>query len=207
MVAAMEAHYSAAILAHDALLHGELPAFKAQLAEVASQELPATAPEAWKPLHEPLQSAAAAAADASDLPAAATVMASVVLACGTCHASLGAGPVYPAPAPDEADTPLQEEMREHQWGTERLWEGVTGPWDNAWERGAAEIASTRVFADRKSDAKLSEELQLREAALRAIGQEAQEATALDARAAVYGRLLATCGGCHETAGVDFPPPR
>lgn len=206
MVASMEAHYGLVILAHDALIHGDLDAFRAQLARAAEQQLPPSAPAAWGPYHEPLRAAAGSGAEAEDLEQAAHALAEVVRACGTCHAALDAGPVYPAPAPGDGETVVETAMLDHQWATERLWEGVTGPWDGAWQRGADALAETRVFGDLGEGVTLADALREREEALRAIGREAKTTDGLDARAALYGRLLATCGDCHLEAGVEFAPP-
>jgi cytochrome c553 len=205
MVAAMEAHYTTTILAHDALIQGDVDGFRAQLAATSSHELPPNSPELWKPFDRQLHAAARKAAEATDLDSAATGMAEVALACGACHGGVGAGPIYPAPAPRDGRDPLQEAMLEHQWATERLWEGVTGPWENAWERGSAALAETRVFGGSESSMPPDESLLEREAALRSLGEEAMTTKALDARARLYGRLLATCGDCHGAMGIELPP--
>jgi cytochrome c553 len=203
MVASMEAHYNVVILAHDALLQGDLGRFRAQLAQVPEQQLPANSPAAWLPLHERFRAAGREGAQAPDLAAAANSLAGVVLACGGCHQALDTGPVYPAPAPDDGADPLKTAMREHQWVTERLWEGVTGPWDNAWERGAAALAVVEVFGDQRLRVTVSDDLRRREQELREIGEEAKTTTSLDERAALYGRLLSTCGECHRAIGASF----
>lgn len=206
MVAAMEAHYSVVILAHDAVLQGNLEAFRAQLTLASEQGLPPTAPPAWQPLHEQLRAAARDGMNAGDLEAAATALAQVVVACGTCHTALGSGPIYPAPAPDDGDDPVETAMLDHKWVTERLWEGVTGPWDNAWKRGAAALAATQVFGEADPNLTITDDLGRREDEFRAIGAEAGTAATLNERAALYGRLLATCGGCHTQVGVTFATP-
>lgn len=206
MVASMEAHYNAVIVAHDALRQGDLETFRSQLALVPEQKLPPASPPEWSPFHAQLQAAASGGASAADLDAAANAFASVVLACGTCHAALGVGPIYPAPAPDDGASVLETAMLDHKWVTERLWEGVTGPWDNAWERGADALAVIQVFGDRGSAVALSDDLQRRERELREIGEQAKTTTALDERAALYGRLLSTCGECHRAIGVGFEAP-
>ena len=206
MVAAMEAHYRPAILAHDALLQGNLPVFRAQMTKVSVTPLPPSSPSAWTPLHAQMQSAAATGIEVMGLDDAADAMASLVISCGVCHMALGDGPIYPAPAPDDADTEVRAAMREHQWASERLWEGITGPWDNAWERGSAELAEGRTFESIRSTAPWSADLQTREAALRDLGAQAMGTTVLDERAALYGQILVTCAGCHAAAGVEFPTP-
>jgi hypothetical protein len=200
MVAAMEAHYGVAILAHDALVQGELETFRSKLAVVSGQALPPGSPDAWLPLQERLREAARRAAQARDLDAAANGIAGVVLACGTCHSALATGPVYPAPAPADGESALQNAMLDHQWATERLWEGVTGPWDNAWERGADALATLELFGAGNATLKYSGELRRREQELRKLGEQARATTDLDERAALYGHLIATCGKCHQLIG-------
>jgi len=201
-VASMELHYGVAILGHDALIHGDLPTFRAALIEVSQQELPPGSDPSWQALQDRLQEAAAVAARAEDLKEAATRMGGVVRACGTCHASLGIKAIYPAPSPREGDDPVETAMLEHQWVTERLWEGVTGPWDVAWERGASALADMRIVGEVDSFVP-SDAVQKQEDALRALGDDALAARTLDERAAVYGRALATCGACHQAFGVRF----
>lgn len=94
-------------------------------------------------------------------------------------------------------------MLDHKWATERMWEGVTGPWDNAWERGADSLAMLQIFGEAMPEMVLTDELRRRERELREIGEEAKTATTLDERAALYGRLVATCGECHQLVGLTF----
>ncbi len=201
LVAWMEAHYSATILAHDALQQGDLAAFSDQLAAASTLEPPPAMPEAWAPLLARFKSVAGEAGDVASLDDAAAALADVVVTCGQCHVALATGPVYPAPAPDDAINELQAAMFDHKWATERLWEGVTGPWDVAWERGAAALVETRVFGDALGE--LEGDLLRREQALQALGREAQLATGHGEKAAIYGRLLASCGDCHRAAGIEF----
>jgi hypothetical protein len=69
----------------------------------------------------------------------------------------------------------------------------------AWARGNAAIAETELFAAPQASPALRE----REAALRALGAEAKGATTLPDRAKLYGRLLASCAGCHKEAKVTL----
>ena len=43
-----------------------------------------------------------------------------------------------------------------------------------------------------------------EAELRSLGETAKATTQLADRAALYGRLLATCGACHDALRVELP---
>lgn len=200
MVALMEGHYTSAIAGHDALIRGDLEALRRRLSEIQNQSLPAKAPPGWKPFHTTLRQTAQRATRASSIEAAATELGAIAQACGTCHAGLNVGDIYFWPAPKAGETERKTMMRSHQWATERLWEGVTGPFDEAWKRGAAALSESGLFAAKGKG--VTADLSRREEALRLLGQQAQAATALPERAVVYGRLLATCAGCHQAAGIQ-----
>ena len=198
-VALMERHYIAAIAAHDALIRGDTAAMRRHLAELSAQALPANAPDSWKPLHAQMRKAATSGQQ--DDPSAA--MAWVVNACGQCHQAFDQGPRYRKPLAPKGETQLQTDMLRHQWATERLWEGVTKPWDDAWIRGAAAMAKVNVFSQYKGV--VSDALRSQEATLRRLGVEAGHTQGLAGRARLYGSMLATCAGCHLSVGVTLKP--
>ncbi len=203
MVASMEGHYLAAMAAHDGLIQGDLEAFRSGMTGVAAVPLPEGSPEAWTPLHRQLQAAARDAGEVTSLSDAPVAMGSTALACGTCHEAIGRGPVYPVPdVPDADGRPLSPEMREHQWAVQMLWNGVTGPSPYAWEQGTTALAGTAIFPTGQS---VDASMVAMEAALRALGEEGALVTLPSDRALVYGRILATCGSCHDAAGVTPPP--
>lgn len=205
MAALMEGHYETAILGHDALIRGDLEEMRSRLGRLVKQELPASAPESWRPLHARLHKAARSASGISDLESAGSVMGDVAEACGACHAALGVGNIYYWPAPPDEDDELKTAMRTHQWASERLWEGVTGPLKEAWPRGAEALADIRLFGEEGKSVKGS--LQALEAELREIGRRAKATKGLHKRAVVYGQLLTTCPGCHREADVSIVPAK
>lgn len=200
-VALMEEHYTAAIRSHDALIQGDLEALRRQLAKIAEQKLPQAAPKSWTAHHIVLQRAARKGEGVSSLDAAATIMSGVGEACGSCHIALKAGKIYFWPEEPKGDDEFAKAMRTHQWATERLWEGLTGPFEEAWNRGAAELAIVRLFEeDRES---VSATLLKMEGELRDLGRKAKETKELHERAEVYGYLLKTCATCHREAEVTI----
>lgn len=203
-VALMERHYNAAIAAHDALISGDVSAMSRHLAELGAQTLPKEAPASWAEPHEQMRQAARRATDVSKDVTGASSMASVVEACGSCHAGQAQGPVYQKPGAPEGGG-VEAAMQTHQWASERLWEGVTGPWDDAWKRGARALARADVFA--KDGGAISAELSLKEAQLRKLGAEAERTEALSERAALYGKILAGCAECHRQVGIVIQPAK
>jgi cytochrome c553 len=206
MVNLMERHYEATILSHDALIQGDLETMRKQLARLARQKLPANAPQGWSPFHARLQEAArSGASNITTLQEAGSVMAEVAEACGACHAAQKVENIYYWPAPPEDEKSLKSTMHTHQWASERLWEGVTGPFAEAWPRGASALAEGRIFKGEGDEVKAS--LRAREDELREMGRSAMAASGLHARALAYGRLLTRCAACHREAGVSIAPAK
>lgn len=201
----MERHYQTAISSHDALIQGDLEKLRGRLARIIKEELPSSAPESWKPHHARLHEAARRASGISSLESGGSVMGDVAEACGACHTALGVGNIYYWPAPPEGDDKFETVMRTHQWATERLWEGVTGPLKEAWPRGAEALADIRLFEDLGDSIKDS--LRKREDKLRALGRKAKAAKGLHERAVIYGQLLTTCAGCHQELGITIKPAK
>lgn len=201
----MENHYTEAMFSHDALIQGDLEMLRTRLAKLAEQELPASAPKSWKPHHDRLIKAASRATRVATLKDAASVMADVGEACGACHKALGVRQMYYWPAEPTGGDKLAKAMRTHQWATERLWEGVTGPFEEAWGRGAEALSDVRVFEKEKEKVKSS--LLKLEAELRDLGLQAKATTGLHYRAELYGRLLVTCAKCHREAGITIKPAK
>ncbi len=202
MVAVMEGHYNSAIASHDALIRGDLETLRARLGEIRERSLPAAAPEAWRVHEQRLHDAAEQAASVTSIETAGPAMASVAEACGACHTAVGLGDIYRQPRVPDGDDALEDAMLGHQWATERLWEGITGPWDDAWMRGANALAASRVFGGDGGETPSTGLLAL-EAAMHEAGESAKTTRGLPARAAAYGRLLTTCAACHQEASVSF----
>ena len=94
---------------------------------------------------------------------------------------------------------MGDRMKRHMWATERLWEGIYGPSDEAWKAGAAaleldpfpkkELSKGGVHA-LSSAARFSKHA--KHVGDRKTGEQ---------RAKLYASLLATCSPCHDAMGV------
>jgi cytochrome c553 len=202
--ASIESHYGVIVLAQDALVLGDVERFSGLLALVADQPLSDGLPPHWRPFSVQLKAAARQGADVDDLDAAARAFAHVVLSCGSCHGALGMGPMgpsYPAHPPAESDAVVEAAMYDHGWAIQRLWEGITGPRNDAWKRGARALATQEVFAGTQPGVDPERELDRRARELRELGEAAGNARSPAERAALYGRLVASCAGCHGLIGV------
>ena len=92
-------------------------------------------------------------------------------------------------------------MRRHQWAMDRLWDALVVPSDDAWNAGALALAEAPLVPEQLTPSK-SPAPRVAELAqtVHDLGLKAASADRGDARAEVYGELLATCAECHKWLG-------
>lgn len=140
---------------------------------------------------------------APDVIAASAELGGLARACGGCHAARGVTiAVTREVLPANAVT-LAGQMRHHQWAATRLWEGVSGPTDDAWADGVRVMATTRFAVAQMMHEKPNVEVvELNERYSDQV-MRARTLADQDARAALLGDLMATCAGCHR---IVHPQP-
>jgi cytochrome c553 len=84
----------------------------------------------------------------------------------------------------------------HQWAAVQMWEGLIGPSDDRWVVGAQALTTVplnMIAANltRTSDFDIDDVARIRLFATRAVAAKPQ-----DARAEIFGNLLAACTHCH-----------
>jgi cytochrome c553 len=197
-----EDHFTQANTVRDAVTAGDLDALRAPARWLAAHELSETLPEAWKPHVAAMQRAAGQAVMAETIDAAAAATASMAQACGTCHVELG-GPKFTGLSPAGEESSVVADMRRHLWAADRMWEGLIGPSDTAWQAGAAALADAPLHPEAMAHDKTlpKEDFDL---AAQAHEIGAKGGTEKDAakRAELYGRYLGTCAPCHTELGVN-----
>jgi hypothetical protein len=152
-----------------------------------------TLPAVWRSSVKELQAASARIRQSPDLPEAAAATADIGMTCGGCHVEL-TGPTIEVSAPPSESATVAERMKRHLWATERLWEGLYGPSDEAWTAGAQMLASDPLSKDVLAAGDvLAKSLAQRVVKL---GTKAGSAKGGEERAKVYAEVLATCAPCH-----------
>jgi cytochrome c2 len=194
----MEGHFVIATWSRDAVINGTIDDLREPLLTLADFDYGPVAPGAWMPQIAALQATARLTAHADSLEAAATGVATMARQCGDCHAAERHKPYF---GPDiRASQPrppnsLRERMERHIWATDRMWEGLTAPSEDAWNAGAAALARLPLETP-SSEARIPAEFEGRLRRLRELGSSALEAETRAERANLYASLLATCANCH-----------
>ncbi len=191
----MMTHYDQVARARDALVRGDLQAYRNNVASLAERLPLDTLPEEARPFEPTLVSALLRAQAADSIPQAAERLGSVAAACGGCHKQMR----VELPVSESAEPPQDQVMRRHAWAVDQLWQGVIGNSDAAMERGYMLLSETPLYTDvTEQPDPMVLELQLRvhDEAASMLRKEADR----DARAAAYGRMLGTCSQCHALTG-------
>jgi hypothetical protein len=194
----MADHFSAATTAAAAILRGELtPAIKA-LRTLSEQEPPADWPHGASPAALSVRVAARQGVSAGSLEEAGIALGLAVQSCGACHAELKAGPAHAPSGLEDMSADVRSHMARHLWAIDRLWDGLLMSRDADWALGLQVLAEEHPVGI----AEVGKESKAFAATVHSLARDPGDAE----RGAVYGRIIASCGGCHQAFNVDFGSP-
>jgi cytochrome c553 len=145
---------------------------------------------------------AALISQAGDLDTVSRHTGQMAAACGRCHEATSGGPHFVVAGGPPQGSPTAQQMILHLWATDRMWEGLIGPSEESWKAGAEALRdawdTAQVLVPTSSTPR---DLPLPTARMHQLAQEAVSASTAEARAAAYGKVLATCNDCHATRGL------
>lgn len=194
-------HFGDATLAQTALINGDLGLAQEYAERLATHSPARGLPASSAGMVAGFQAYAASVASADNLEQAAASLASMAAQCGTCHRLSGALlPIsVPAATPDSTGA---AGMAGHIWAADRLWEGLIGPSDEAWVKGAEMLRAAPLDLPASLQAVDPEMIAPLRSQIRNIGDAAVTSFRPDEQAALYGRLLPVCAACHRGHRID-----
>ena len=144
----------------------------------------------WRPYVENVREAAHAITQVTDLERTARAAGDLGLRCAQCHEASHAPIAFgDAQRPPPLGIPR---MADHQWAALQMWDGLVGPAPERWKTGAAALAQIPVnLIAARGD---SDDV----ARVRMLAERAGTAATSEARAQVFGDVLAACAHCHQT---------
>lgn len=193
----MEVHFVRATDMQRAIIDGDLAAAQTNAKWIVDNTVVEQLPVRWRPNVPPVINSAQAVVDATTLTAAAEATAQMAAACGACHQKMGMPLVFEAEDSPPPHGDQESHMQRHQWGADRLWEGLVGPSDESWRRGAKALLEAPLLRDaarKKGDA----DTQQIADHVHALGSSAVSVSEPAQRAGLYGELLGTCATCHAS---------
>lgn len=136
--------------------------------------------------------------EAQDLATAAESVSNMAKTCGNCHLVNGVDLEFGFDRkPREDLDDVVTHMQRHQWAADRLWEGLIGPSDAAWNRGANMLIDAPLQpSDLITSTDHDKELRKMARRVHALGGISTETKTPDARSELYAEVLGLCASCH-----------
>jgi cytochrome c553 len=196
----MQGHERLGEAMRDAMARGDLDEVKGEAKLLAELRIDLPSSELWRRLLDATKAAAAHVAGAGDLKEASRGIGAVAKTCGDCHTVMGRpGKIFGYEHAHGSTVPAR--MQHHQWAAEQLWDGLVVPSDEAWNWGALALSETQLTPEQLTPGKSPvQRIVDMTQTVRALGREASDVERVDARADLYGDLLATCAECHQWLG-------
>jgi cytochrome c553 len=188
----MQEHFAQVDAVRDAIISGDLEATREPAEWLAGHESMEGIPEGWGQHVTQMQRSAQTVVAADDIAVAAAATADMAGICGACHQGLDEGAQFTIVVVPSEESGVVAHMLRHEWAVDRMWEGLIGPSDEAWDAGANALGEAALEPQ-----DTPEEVGVLAARVHELGGEAVETTGFSARASLYGQLLTTCAECHQ----------
>lgn len=198
--ARMQGHEKLAEAMRDAVARGDLDEGKGDAKLLAALRMRGPRGELWREKADAMKAAAARIASATDLRDASMGVAALAGKCGGCHTMFGRAAIIVGQAGARA-TAGRAYMERHQWASERLWDGLAVPSDEAWRAGALVLSEARLAPGGLApvESQVARVCELAQT-VHDLGRKAVTVQPVDARADLYGQVLASCDECHQWLG-------
>lgn len=201
----MRAHFEQAMQLHDAVVRGDLPEARRAATALAQHSPDVPMPAGAQAFHGALTRGARQAADASTLAAAADATAMVLGTCGQCHKAMHVRATVPA-ADDVKVGGVVGHMLMHQRGADALVEGLVAPSDSQWGEGVRAFAAPKLEGS-EVPGRMRRTFDHGETELAVLAGHMAQAHRTRDREELYGKVIATCGTCHQKLARHGGPSR
>jgi len=202
----MQAHFSQAIVLHDAVARGDLVAARTQAALLADHRPAVPFPTGAQAYFGLMTYDAGRVRAAMTIEHAAQAAASLLSRCGQCHLAMHVRGAVAATRDSEVGG-LVGQMLAHQRATDMLLEGLIGPSTATWDAGARGFATLGISAEAMPSRQLAAKARIANARSSQLAADAARAERPPDRARAYGRILATCASCHQEHPGVWGPQR
>jgi cytochrome c553 len=201
----MREHFARVYEVESAVIRGDLEAVRAPAQWLASHDPSKELDKASASQVSTMRESARRAAEAKDIPTAATATASMLAACGDCHRAAGVVPV-PAIGPETTVGGTVGHMLQHLHAVELLADGLIIPSPTAWNKGANSLKEAPLRSSQlPRDPKLTREIAAAEDRVHLLAEQASKAGEEQARQTAYAQIITTCAQCHGLHGRVWGP--
>lgn len=197
-------HFRLANEVLDAVIEGRLKKAQKAGAWLADPARLKEIPKGWEKHWVAVQNSGKELTKADNQQKAALVVAKIASACGSCHVAMKAKPKFKEQKLDTSMGGTKAFMRRHIWATARLWEGLAGPHDANWVKGADALAKDKGLHKKvHARGKLNQEIKSWAKMIYGMGKKAKKTKGQKERTDLFGGLLQGCFHCHQRMYVDL----
>lgn len=197
----MHGHVDSVNDIRSAIIAGNLAGVREPAKWLASHEVVAGLPDGWEEFVAPMRSNAKRIEESRSLVAAGNQVANLALSCAACHRANGVQMNFARveTPPDELDD-IKTHMERHRWAADRMWEGLYGPSEYAWNEGVDMLLDVALRPGEISPGHGGGhgELASLEREVHLVGSRGIVASTAQQRAQLYGEYLSMCANCHTT---------
>ena len=183
------------------IIMGDLAGVDEPATWLAEHESVTGLPDSFAPYVELMRNYAHQVVAAEDLDSAAVAVSDMARTCGNCHLvnEISVGFDDDRMPADWSD--ITTHMQRHQWAADRLWEGLIGPSDLAWNQGTDMLVDVPLRPTDMVDewTATADFVAIDEIARRVhlLGGRGTNTRTPDARGKLYGEMLGLCADCHS----------
>ena len=202
----MHEHMARVMAMQEAVTRGDLEAAVEPAKWIADHQETEGLPAGTETFVANMKKQAAAVAEAKDIKNAAVATAMTISYCGSCHAAAKVTPQMMEPVALPVADATKAHMTEHLLATDLLYQGLTMPSEERWQKGLAAMQSSPLAEKGlPKDAKLTKEIVALEKRVHELAAKAKTATDLGTKVAFYGEYLSGCATCHSLHGKVWGP--
>lgn len=184
------------------IIAGKLEGVRDPATWLADHETIAGLPGGFEPYIAQMRTYARHIIEAKDLVSAAEAVSKMATTCGACHMDNGIALEFgydQLPREDVED--VVTHMQRHQWAADRLWDGLIGPSDSAWNRGADMLVDVPLASDDVTIAtEHHAEIGNITRRIHDLGGIGAGTVTPDERSKFYGEVIGLCADCHVMLG-------
>jgi cytochrome c553 len=198
----MDDHFTRVRAVQEAVIRGDLDGAKVPAQWIVDHQETTGLPAGTEAQVALVKEAAKAVTAAADVATAAKSAATLVGACGDCHAAANVKAHMPLVMLADTKPGKAAHMAEHQKAIDMLYHGLVAPNDGDWAKGAEALKGAPLGAKEMPEAK---DALAAEKDVHKLGEAALKAADRPAKVAVYGDVLGSCATCHGIHGRVWGP--
>lgn len=200
----MHEHLTRITVIKSLIIMGNLDGVRDPARWLADHDAVAGLPRNFEPFVNLMREHAREVVKAANLKSAAVSVSNMARTCSNCHlanqVTLAFG--FDRVPADWADT--QSHMQRHQWAVDRLWEGLIGPSEIAWNLGADMLVDVPLHPDEVMDDASGEvdavALDQMARRIHVLASQSANARTPTQRSDLYAEILGLCADCHTSLG-------